>query len=65
VDTQPFPVNTVEPTSKKVLVRPKMADKGKGESVIIVDPCTSNISQVGIARKVPDKKTNKSRGVEG
>jgi hypothetical protein len=29
VDTQPFPVNTIEPTCKRVLVRPEVADKGK------------------------------------
>jgi hypothetical protein len=65
VDTQPFPVNTIEPTSKKVLVRPKMANKGKGKSIVIGDPRTLNISQGGIARKAPDKKTNKSGGVGG
>ena len=45
VDTQPFPVNTIELTCKKVLVRPEMADKGKGENIVIRDPRTSNISQ--------------------
>jgi hypothetical protein len=65
VDTQPFPVNTIEPTSKKVLVRLKMADKGKGKSNVLGDPRTSNISQGGIARKAPDKKTNKSEGTGG
>jgi hypothetical protein len=45
VDTQPFPVNIVEPTYKEVLVRSKVADKGKGENVVISDPHTSNISQ--------------------
>jgi hypothetical protein len=47
VDTQPFPVNTIEPTSKKVLVQPKMTDKGK--DIVIGDPRTPNISQGGIA----------------
>jgi hypothetical protein len=42
-----------------------MADKGKGKSIVIGDHHTSNISQGGIARKAPDKKTNKSRGTEG
>jgi hypothetical protein len=64
VDTQPFPVNTLEPTCKKVLVRSKVADKGKDKNTIIGDPCTSKISQ-GIARKAPDRKTNKSRVTEG
>jgi hypothetical protein len=60
VDTQPFPVNTIEPTCKEVLVRPELADKGKDKNTIIDDPCTSNVSQEGIARKAPDRKTNSS-----
>jgi hypothetical protein len=62
VDRQPFPVNTIKLTSKKVLVWLEMPDKGKGESIVICDPRTSNISQGGIAWKARDKKTNKSRG---
>jgi hypothetical protein len=65
VDTQPFPVNTIEPTYIKVLVRPKVSDKGKGENIVIGDPRTSNVSQEEIARKDPDKETNKSGGVGG
>jgi hypothetical protein len=65
VDTQPFPVNTIEPTSKKVLVRPEVADNGKGKNIFIGDPRTSNISQEEIARKAPDKKTNKSGATRG
>ena len=57
VDTQPFPINTIEPTCKKVLVRPKVADKGKGKNIVTGDPRTSNISQEDIARKAPNKKT--------
>jgi hypothetical protein len=49
VDTQLFHVNTIEPTSKKVLVRPEVANKGKDKNVIIGDPRTSNISQEEIA----------------
>jgi hypothetical protein len=62
VDTQSFRVNTIEPKSKKVLVRPEMADKGKGKIIIIGDPRTSNIPQGGIAL---DKNTNKSGGIGG
>jgi hypothetical protein len=62
VDTQPFPVNTIEPTCKKVLVWPEVADKGKDKNTIIGDLCTSNISQEGIAREASDRKTNKSGG---
>jgi hypothetical protein len=65
VDTQPFPVNTIEPMCKKVLVQPEVADKGKGINIVIGDPRTSSISQEEIARKTPDKKTNKSRGAGG
>jgi hypothetical protein len=65
VDTQPFPVSTIEPTSKKVLVRPKVADKGKGKNIIIGDPRMSSISQEEIARKTLDKNTNKYGGTGG
>jgi hypothetical protein len=44
VDIQPFLVNTIEPTSKKILVRPEVADKVKGKNIVIGDPHTSNIS---------------------
>jgi hypothetical protein len=62
VDTQPFPVNTIEPIRKKVLVRPEVGDKGKGKDIGIGDHSMSNISQEEIARKTPDRKTNKSGG---
>jgi hypothetical protein len=62
VDTQPFSINTIEPTCKEVFVRPEVADKGKDKNTIIGDPCTSNISPEGIARKAPDRKTNKFGG---
>jgi hypothetical protein len=42
-----------------------MIVKGKGESIVIEDPRTSNISQGGIARKALGKKTNKSRDAGG
>jgi hypothetical protein len=63
--TQPFPLNTIEPTCKEVLVQPEVTDKGKGENIVISDPRTSNISQEEIARKAPDKETSKSRGARG
>ena len=65
VDTQPFPVNTIEPTCKRVLVRPEVADKGKDKNTIIGDLRTSNILQEGIAWKASDRKTNKSGGTGG
>jgi hypothetical protein len=62
VDTQPFPVSTIELLSKKVLVRPEVTDKDKCKNIVIGDPRTSNISQRGIAQKVSNRKTNKSGG---
>jgi hypothetical protein len=44
IDKQPFSVNITQLTDKKFLVRPKVADKGKGKDLIIVDPRTPNIS---------------------
>jgi hypothetical protein len=60
VDTQPFPVNTIELTCKKVLVRPEMADKGKCKGIVIDNPRMSIISQKEIARKASDEKAKKS-----
>jgi hypothetical protein len=65
VDTQPFPVNTIDITCKKILVRPEMADKGKRKDIIIGSPRTSNISQKEIAQKAPDDKAKKSGGTGG
>jgi hypothetical protein len=65
VDTQPFPINKIELASKRVLVRPEVANKSKGKNIIIGDPRTSNISQGGIDQKASDKMTNKSGGVRG
>jgi hypothetical protein len=60
VDTQPFPINTIELTCKKVLVRPKMVDKGKGKGIVIGDPHISIISQKEVAQKASDEKAKKS-----
>jgi hypothetical protein len=60
VDTQPFLVNTIELTCKKVLVRPEMADKDKGKGIVIGDPRMSIISQKEIAQKASDEKAKKS-----
>jgi hypothetical protein len=65
VDIQPFPINTIEPTCKKVLVRPEMADKGKGRGIVIGNPRMSIISQKEIARKALDEKAKKSEGTRG
>jgi hypothetical protein len=65
VDTQPFPVNTIDIACKKILVRPEMADKGKSKDIIIGSPRTLNISQKEIVRKAPDNKAKKSGGTGG
>ena len=65
VDTQPFPVNTIDVACEKILVRPEMADKSKSKDIIIDDPRTSNISQKEVARKALDNKTNKSESAGG
>jgi hypothetical protein len=62
---QPIFVNMIELASKKVLVRPKVADKGKDKNIVIGNPRTSNISQEEIAREAPDRKINKSKGAGG
>jgi hypothetical protein len=43
IDIPLVPVSTLEPTSKKVLVRPCAPDKGKGNSIIISGPRMPNI----------------------
>jgi hypothetical protein len=65
VDTQPFPVNTIDIACKKTLIRPKMANKGKSKYIIIGNPRMSNISQKEIARKASDDKAKNSRGIGG
>jgi hypothetical protein len=65
VDTQPFPINTIDVACEKVLVWPEMADKSKSKDIIIDDPRTSNISQKEIARKAPDDKAKTSGGTGG
>jgi hypothetical protein len=47
------------------LVRPEMADKGKGRGIVIGDPRMSIISQKEIARKASDGKAKKSEGAGG
>jgi hypothetical protein len=51
VDTQPFSVNIVELASKKILVRPKVTDKGKGK----------NMSLVILARRIYHKEGSLER----
>jgi hypothetical protein len=65
VDTQPFPINTIDVACKKILVWPEMADKGKSKDIIISNPRMSNISQKEIVQKAPDDKAKKSGGTGG
>jgi hypothetical protein len=65
VDTQPFPVNIVELESKRVLIQPEVAIKGKGKNIVIGDPCTLNGSWGVDAQKALAKKTNKTRATGG
>jgi hypothetical protein len=60
------PSSTLEPKSKKVLVRPCAADKGKGKNINISDPHTPNLSCRVFTRKALDKtKANKAEGAGG
>jgi hypothetical protein len=65
VDTQPFPVNTIELACKRVLVRPEMADKGKGKGIVINNPRMSIIAQKEIARKASAEKAKKFEDAGG
>jgi hypothetical protein len=63
IDRPPVPVSTLEQTSKKDLVRPCLADKGKDKNIIIGDPCTSIISREVDTQMAPDKRnTGGTRG---
>jgi hypothetical protein len=65
IDTEPFTINIIELTNKKVLVRPEVADKDKGNNIVIGDPRTSNTSRGVVAQKALGKNTNKTRGARG
>jgi hypothetical protein len=42
IDTEPFTINIIKLTNKKVLVQPEVTDKDKGKNIVIGDPHTSN-----------------------
>jgi hypothetical protein len=66
IDRPHVPGSTLEPKSKKVLVRPCAADKGKGKNIKIIDPHMPNLSCRVFTRKALDKtKANKTEGVRG
>jgi hypothetical protein len=50
---------------QKVLVRPEMADKVKGNGIVIGDPRMSILLQKEIARKASNEKAKKSEGARG
>jgi hypothetical protein len=56
IDRQSFPINTLEMNGKKVLVRPELANKDKGKSVVISDPRMLNPSQGVATQKAPKKE---------
>jgi hypothetical protein len=52
VDMEPFPVNVIDFEGKKALIRPCMADKGKGKEVIIGDAQEADESNKISCKKV-------------
>jgi hypothetical protein len=63
IDRPHVPATTLEPTSKKVIVRPCAADKSKDKNIVIGDPHTPNMSRRVVTRKAPDNR--KTEGTEG
>jgi hypothetical protein len=57
VDTEPFPVNAIDFEGKKVLIRPGMADKSKGNEVIVGDARKADENNKISCRKVVVEKT--------
>jgi hypothetical protein len=57
VDTEPFPMNVIDFEGKKVLIRPSMADKGKGKEVIIGDARNAYKNNKNSCRKVVTERT--------
>jgi hypothetical protein len=62
IDRPPVPATTLEPTSKKVIVRPCAADKSKDKNIVIGDPRTPNMSRRMVTRKTPDKRKTGGTG---
>jgi hypothetical protein len=65
VDTQPFPINTIELPNKMVLVRLEVANKGKEKTSSLVIFARRIYHKEELLGKLQTKKTNKSRGVRG
>jgi hypothetical protein len=57
VDTEPFPMNMIDIEGKKVLVRPNIADKGKGKEIVISNAREVDENHKISCRKVVAEKT--------
>jgi len=53
---------TLEPTSKKAIIRPCAADKSKNKNIVIGDPRTPNMSHRMVTLKAPDKRKTGGTG---
>jgi hypothetical protein len=62
IDRPPVPATTLEPTSKKAIVRPCAADKSKDKNVVIGDPRTPNMLRKVVTWKAPDKRKTEGAG---
>jgi hypothetical protein len=62
IDRPPVPVTTLEPTSKKAIIRPCAADKSKNKNIVIGDPRTPNMSRRMVTPKAPDKRKTGGTG---
>jgi hypothetical protein len=56
VDMEPFLINMIDFDGKKVLIRPSVADKGKGKEVIIGDVRNANENNKNSCKKVVVEK---------
>jgi hypothetical protein len=62
IDRPHVRVSTLEPTSKKFLVRPCSTDKCNGKNIIIGDSCMPNISRQAVTWKAPDERKTEGTG---
>jgi hypothetical protein len=62
IDRPPVPVTTLEPTSKKAIIRPCATNKSKDKNIVIGDPRTRNMSRRMVTRKAPDKRKTGGTG---
>jgi hypothetical protein len=57
VNKKPFPINTMNLDSKKVLVRLEVTDNDKGKGILIDDPRVLDENKKIVLRKVIVEKT--------